>query len=138
MKKRLIPTAATVVVFALLCLLGRTWLKNLYLFEWTARHNYLYLWAAVLVLALLGESILAWSITAGNLAGVVLGQCLGDVLVAQKVAKLPPDASDSAVYQAHYHHGVWIWLCVVFAFFVAGVLVSVWQRRKQDKVSSKE
>lgn len=129
-KERLVPAAVTAATFGSLYLLGQTWLKNIYLFEWTARHNYLFLWAAALVLALLGKAILSYSITLGSLVGVLFGQLFGDFLVAQKVAKLSPGASDSAVYQAHYHHGVWIWLCVIFLFFAVGVLISL--RQKQE------
>lgn len=120
------PVVTTAVVFGLLYILSRTLLANVYLFEWTARHYYLLLWVAALALGFSKAKILSYSITLGNLVGLVIGQLLGDFIVAQRVAQLPPDVGGSTQYWANYHHGVLIWLIVVLAFFLAGLVLNRW------------
>lgn len=121
--KRLFPCGVAAVGFGALGLVSRLWLQEFYLFEWTARHSYLFLWAGALVLGSLGYGILSYSITAGNAAGVVIGQFLGDLLAARGERKVLPDMKPDMVERLTSHRGVLIWLVTVAAFFVGGMVI---------------
>lgn len=132
-RKKLASCAVVAAAFGLLYLLSMTVWKDVYLFEWTAWHKYLYIWAVALAFGAGGLTTVAYSVTLGNLAGILLGQFLGDFLVAQKVAKLPPNAGNAEVYLANYHHGAFIWAATVLAFFLIGLTVALWRKWKRPR-----
>lgn len=130
-KPKLRSCAIVVAVFGVLYLLGHTCLRNVYLFEWTARNNYLFIWVVALAAALDGAAVLSYAITLGNVVGILFGQFFGDFLVAQKVAKLAPDASSDMRSWAYLHHGAFLWLGVVLAFFLGGLVLNWWVKKRQ-------
>ena len=82
--------------------------KGMYLFGWTVHNKYWYIWVVSLALALIGSKIWAWTITFGNLAGVVIGQFLGDLLY------------QLGFFHDGFHPGFRIWILFVLASFAIG------------------
>lgn len=121
--KKLVCLLTTVLLFLPLYGLSATALQDLYLFEWTARHKYIGLWAIALVFLLLGKLFLTYAVALGNLTGILAGQFLGDWLRAQSIQKITPDMNAETVYHMYHHPGVEIWLAVVALFILASVLL---------------
>lgn len=59
----------------------------------------------------------------GNLAGVVIGQIAGDVIVKLNTAKITPATTPGEAEQLHSHPGFLIWLGMILAFYVVGVVI---------------
>lgn len=112
-----------------LYLLSRTCLREMYLFEWTARNNYLYLWVGSLLLLLCGRELLSLSLTVGNIAGILVGQIVGDWLRARNIAKVTPEMDPAMKAQLYHHPGFELWLATVLVFFCADLLVTVWKKK---------
>lgn len=129
--KKLVCLLTTALLFLILYGLSMTALQDFYLFEWTARHKYIGLWAIALVLLLLGKLFLAYAVALGNLAGILTGQFLGDWLRAQSIQKITPDMNAETVYRMYHHPGVEIWLAVVALFVLASALLHLARKRSQ-------
>ncbi len=99
--------------------LGQT--GGLYLLGWTTHNLYWGFWVLPILLAALGRNLWAWSITWGNLIGVLLGQTLGEYLEALDVDNL-----------MDFHKGFQIWIGCVLLGIVAGAVgeLILKQRRK--------
>lgn len=90
---------------------------GLYLLGWTTHNRYWYIWVISLALALCGFDVMAWTITVGNVIGVVVGQLLGDYLHQFRDLK---ELAFSGV-----HPGFRIWITCVVASFLIGVTMEV-------------
>lgn len=62
-------------------LLSQTVFHEIYLFEWTAAHYYLCVWVASVTFCFLEMYKAALITTAGNWAGILIGQVLGDFII---------------------------------------------------------
>ena len=82
--------------------------KGMYLFGWTIYNNYWNVWMISLALALFGSKIWAWTVTLGNLTGVLVGQFLGDFLY------------ELGYFQTGFHPGFRIWILFVLVSILAG------------------
>jgi len=114
-----------IVFFAyVLCyLLSQTVLHEIYLFEWTANHYYLCLWAAPVTFCFLEMYKAALITTIGNWAGILIGQLLGDFILKINAAKITPGLYVGKVWQLKTHYGVLIWLIVFLLSFLVGILI---------------
>lgn len=101
-----------------------------YLFIWTADNNYLYLWIIAILLVILKKPFAAYSITAGNIAGVIIGQYLGDYIYAVRSAKITDTMSAEMIHHLSNHHGAFIWLLVVLLSIAAGILLQIRYAKK--------
>ena len=61
--------------------------------------------------------------TAGNWAGILIGQVLGDFIIKINATKITPDMYIGKVWQLKTHYGVLIWLLVFLLSFIIGMLV---------------
>ena len=61
--------------------------------------------------------------TAGNWAGILIGQVLDDFIININAAKITPDMSAGKVWQLRTHYGVLIWLVVFLLSFGIGIRV---------------
>ena len=94
-------------------------LADVYLFEWTGRRFYLYIWVSLpFFIFVLKDFVAAWIITIGNLAGVVIGQLWGDYLIYINSFKITPEMDAEMVYHLQYHYGAFIWLFIILACFI--------------------
>ena len=111
------------LAYVLCYLLSQTVLHEIYLFEWTASHYYLYLWAAPITFCFLEMYKAALITTIGNWAGILIGQVLGDFIIKINAAKITPDMYVGKVWQLKTHYGVLIWLAVFLISFIIEIIV---------------
>ena len=104
-------------------LLSQTVLHEIYLFEWTADHYYLCLWAASVTFYFLEMYKAAFITVMGNWAGILIGQWLGDFIIKINAAKITPDMYVGKVWQLKTHYGVLIWLTVFLISCIVGIIV---------------
>ena len=104
-------------------LLSQTVFHEVYLFEWTADHYYLFLWAAPVTFCFLEMYKAALITTIGNWAGILTGQVLGDFIIKINTAKITPDMYIGKVWQLKTHYGVLIWLAVFLISFIIGIRI---------------
>ena len=102
-------------------LLSQTVLHEIYLFEWTADHFYLYLWVIPAAFCFLNKFWAAISTTIGNWVGILIGQVLGDLIIKINAAKITPDMYVGKAWQLRTHYGVLIWLAVFLLSLIVGI-----------------
>ena len=124
-RSKVTAMTAAVIIFGGLYALSRTLLQNVYLFEWTSRNLYLYIWIPALILAVLNKTAVSYAITLGNLAGVVIGQLLGDFIISQNAKLITPETTPDMEYYLTYHQGAFIWIITVLAFTVLGIVLKI-------------
>ncbi|TCS90628.1 hypothetical protein EDD65_104171 [Keratinibaculum paraultunense] len=110
--------------FIILYIISKLFLSNLYLFEWTARNFYLYLWLIVIILTCYKKYYIAASLVIGNLIGVFIGQFLGDYLLYLNIQKITQDMSNEKVAMLHLHHGVTIWIITILICLIIGIIIT--------------
>lgn len=114
----------TIIIFAALYLLSKTVLSQLYLFEWTARHHYLYVWMFSIILLYCKKSIISFSITCGNLFGILIGQFFGDYIRYKNILKITAVMSSEQKDSLYHHPGVEYWIITIIIFTILGILVN--------------
>lgn len=81
-KRKLVSDFADRILGYVVCyLLSQTVFHEIYLFEWTAAHYYLCVWVASVTFCFLEMYKAALITTAGNWAGILIGQVLGDFII---------------------------------------------------------
>ncbi|MDO5726051.1 MAG: hypothetical protein Q4P29_07140 [Tissierellia bacterium] len=120
--------ALLLLPFLILFIISKTLLKDLYLFEWTSRHLYLYIWVLVLAFVLTDNKILAKAIVYGNIAGIIIGQFLGDFIRNQNISKITSDMNAEQIYRMHKHPGFQIWIIVMI---ISIVISLIFKKRKK-------
>ena len=88
-----------------------------------AAHYYLCVWVASVTFCFLEMYKAALITTAGNWAGILIGQVLGDFIIKINATKITPDMYIGKVWQLKTHYGVLIWLLVFLLSFVIGMIV---------------
>lgn len=116
------------IPFISLFLISKLFLSDIYLFEWTARHHYLFLWVAVILLVLIDRVHLATALTIGNVVGVLVGQFLGDLIRNQSLSQITPEMSGEEVYRLSHHPGFEIWLATIGVCFLVVVVKNIFWR----------
>ena len=114
----------TIIIFAALSLVSQTVLSKLYLFEWTARHHYLYVWIFSIILLYFKKSIISFSITCGNLFGILIGQFFGDYIRYKNILKITASMSSEQKDSLYHHPGVEYWIITIIIFTILGILVN--------------
>jgi len=109
--------------FGALYFVSMTIFKDIYLFEWTARNRYLYIWVLIAILTIFGKKYTALSLTVGNLIGIIAGQLSGDYIKNENIKKITETMEAHEVYRLHTHYGFYIWVLTLVIFLVIGVVV---------------
>ena len=109
--------------YVLCYFLSQTVFHEIYLFEWTADHCYLFLWAVPVTFCFLKMYKAALITVIGNWTGILIGQLLGDFIIKINAAKITPDMYIGKVWQLRTHYGVLIWLAVFLISFMIGIIV---------------
>jgi len=114
----------TIIIYVALYLLSQTVLSKLYLFQWTATHHYLYVWIFSTVLLYCKKYIVSFSITFGNLFGILIGQFFGDCIKYKNILKITAEMSLEQKYTLYHYPGVEYWIVTIIIFTVVGILVN--------------
>lgn len=132
---KILHFCCTALAFWTLYYLSLVIFQRLYVFEWTAVNNYLYLWAVAFILILFNRTAISYCITFGNIAGILVGQFLGDALQAANMSKITETSTVEEIHHLSLHYGVFIWLSVVLLFVVSGVLVIKMKKKAGQNIS---
>ena len=132
MNRKSIYIIITTVSFCALYAVSKLWLHNLYLYEWMT-HNWavpLFIWVLVQILILMKRIIPAVLIAVGHIVGTVLGQWIGDELLKRNQALISPDMSSGQIHHLDTHYGFAIWVIILAAFLIAGIIAEAVHRKK--------
>jgi len=128
-KNRMIFLTFFILPFFILYTISTLFLSHLYLFEWTARNFYLYLWLIVIILTCYKMYYISASLVIGNIIGVFIGQFLGDYLLYLNIQKITQDMPNEKIARLRIHHGFTIWIITILICFIIGVIMT-----KQAKI----
>lgn len=131
LKDKAVALIASAAVFGILYLLSMTLLNKVYLFEWTARNLYCYVWAIAAVLIVFDKLIVSYSVTFGNLIGILIGQFLGDFIRSQRMKQITPETTSDVEYLLSYHHGAFIWAITILVCLAAGIAAQIISSRRK-------
>lgn len=131
LKNKAITLIASAAVFGILYLLSMTLLNKVYLFEWTARNLYCYVWAIAAVLIVFDKLIVSYFVTFGNLIGILIGQFLGDFIRSQRMKLITPETTSDVEYFLSYHYGAFIWAITILVCLAAGIVAQIISSRRK-------
>ena len=116
--KQCITLLLTFSIFVFMKEISMRFLSDVYLFEWTGRRFYLYIWVSLpFFIFVLKDFVAAWIITIGNVIGVPIGQVWGDYLIYRNMLKITPETDIEMVCRWQYHYGAFIWPSIILACF---------------------
>lgn len=116
--KQIVTLLITLSIFVAMKVISMRFLADVYLFEWTGRRFYLYIWLSLpFFIFVMKDLIAAWIITIGNVAGVIIGQLWGDYLIYINSFKITPETNDATYWYLMNHKGAFIWLFIILACF---------------------
>ena len=100
------------MIFKILNLISTTKM-TVYLFEWTSRNHYLFLWLFAVLFVIFHKPLIGYAISIGNVFGIAVGQFLGDYIIKINSTKLTINSTPEEYYRFTYHYGVFIWILIV-------------------------
>ena len=136
MKEKSIIKALSVTVFLYLPLyfLSVSALKDIYLYEWTARRLYCGIWVFAILLIAYEHTILSHVISVGNLFGIVFGQSIGDQIIVMQMNRISENSSPEEIYYAQQHYGAFIWGGILLFSIMAGIWFEKKEWQKVDQL----
>jgi hypothetical protein len=136
LKPRLIMVAVELLLFAVLYIVTKLWLSDVYLFEWAGRRLFLYVWVVTAIFALTGRKIASIILTVSSIAGLFLWQFVGDAMRAHNISAITADMDAGLQAELRSHKGAYYWMMTLVVAAVAGVAVEVivakWRKRKEN------
>lgn len=131
--KKLRHALIQMLIFILTFVISRKYFADVYVFEWTSRRYYLYIWLGVLTLTYLDKKYISYAITLANVIGLFIGQYLGDYIQSINMAKITNNTDAENVYRLSTHYGVFIWIfCIMLAILIV-IMISFINRCKKTK-----
>lgn len=118
---KIIVSLFYVLPFIILYVITNIFLSNLYLFDWTARN--LYLWLFVLALKYFEKCKLAIVLNISNIIGLIIGEGLGSYLRQINILSITPYMSNQEIANAHTHYGVIIWFLIIIISMTIAILM---------------
>ena len=122
-KNKIIPCLISLLPFLVLFFITKAWFPEAYLLKWMVNHYYLGLWLIAASISFFHKR-LAYVISFGNFAAVILGQVIGDRIRAYNISTITPDMDAGKTAMLHGHPGFEIWLMMlvltVAIFLIAG------------------
>ena len=128
--KKILPYIIVAGSFLLTYLISRLFLSEVYLFEWSTRNSYWYIWLVALLLVMFGQKIVAYAISLGNIVGLVAGHFLDEFIRPIRMAKITPDMSTEQIYILSNHKAAFYWIETVLIFMVIGIVITCVKRKK--------
>lgn len=121
------------LIFILTFVISRKYFADVYVFEWTSRRYYLYIWLGVLILTYLDKKYISYAITLSNVIGLFIGQYLGDYIQSINMAKITNNTDAENVYRLSMHYGVFIWIFCIMLAVLTVIMVSYYYDVKKLK-----
>lgn len=117
-KMKIFHIFVIMMIFKILNLISTTKM-TVYLFEWTSRNHYLFLWLFAVLFVIFHKPLIGYAISIGNVFGIAVGQFLGDYIIKINSTKLTINSTPEEYYRFTYHYGVFIWILIVIISFLS-------------------
>lgn len=89
------------------------------------------MWLIAIVFIMANKIFISFSVTIGNLIGLILGQYVGDWIRNKTMSQIVPSMDAQTIYELHYHSGVEIWLLTIASFLLTGIVMNcIWRKSK--------
>jgi len=132
-KHHIISIIFQLVAFAVLFIISKLWLGDLYLFGWTAGNYYCYVWVIACLFSFFGKNTIGVSITAGAVLGVFIAEPLGEYIRSVNMSKITEETDAQRQALLSINPGWYIWLLMILAAFFVGILITVIRNLKKKK-----
>lgn len=110
---------------------------------WLFVNHFMYTWVLVIAFSLLNKPYTASSITLGCFLGIVIGQVIGDWIIAINLQKIQDLVNEGIIVTAEQeataslHYGIWpIWFFVIILFLITGVILDYRNKKKKSSLTS--
>lgn len=125
-----IHLAINALIFLAIYALSRTSFQQLYLFEWTSRNYYLFVWIFVIIFIVKGYYKSGYLVSLTNVFAIFFGQYLGDFIRNNRMKEIAPGIDPELAYKLSRHDGWWIWLVLIILSVIIGYIIG----RRNDYV----
>lgn len=105
--------------FLVEAILSQKFLGNFYLFDWTSKNGYWFVWVGIIFSTAKRKPVLSMAIACGNLVGLILGHFLGDFDLWVRLTLYgpnPPNGPSPLSYRYEWK----FWLNLVLLFTIMG------------------
>ncbi len=130
MNKKFITYLLVALPFIIIYILSKIYFTEYYLFEWTTRHYYCYIWVLAFVLILFKKELYSFALSISNVLGIVIGQFLGDFLRNQNMLAITSETDNETIYRLSQHKGVMIWIITMMITIAVVYVINYIVRRK--------
>lgn len=127
-KSKVLSCLICLLPFALLFIFAELF-PTLYLLEWMLRRHFLYLWVAVIVVALINAKW-GYALSFSYLTAIILAQVSGDYLRSRNIMKITVGMRAEEVARLQEHPGFTIWLGLFVLMLVSCGIFFKYQRVK--------
>lgn len=117
-------------VFLAIYLLSKTTFQFIYLFEWTARRYYFFIWIIVIIFIIRGYFKSAYIVTLTNVFALFFGHFFGQYIRNIRMKQIVPGIDPEIAYQLSRNDGWWIWIVLVLLSIIIGYYIG----RKNDYI----
>ena len=101
-------------------ILSQMFLEDVYLFEWTSRHGYWFIWVGIVFSTAKRKPVLSVSIAAGNLLALILGYLFARIDQFIKATQITPDMSPADIAYLLRPMDWRYWINLVLLFTIIG------------------
>lgn len=122
-KKLLVKLLSICLVFLSTYLISILFLQDVYLFNWTARNNYLYFWLIALIWVVFDKYVVAVSIAVGHIVGLFLGIILDKIRLDAVYLQYSMAELTESHNNLLYLKGAYYWFFTVMIFMIVGILL---------------
>jgi hypothetical protein len=129
--KQILIGGILILPFIVLYVISQGFLKDYYLFDWTASHGYIFIWLLVFLFVFLKKYLMAAAISLGNIIGIIIGQFLGDFIRSENVKTVTESMTGEEKYRLQHHYGFEIWLICIFIVIIFVLFLQYFIRRNQ-------
>lgn len=102
--------------FIVTAIISQTLLKDYYLFEWTSRNGYWFIWGGIFFSTAKRKPVVSAAIGLGNIIALILGHFLGelDLMISRYT-------NPNALYYNRNDWSIWLRFCLLFIIMGAAL-----------------
>ena len=102
--------------FVVTAIISQTLLKDFYLFEWTSRNGYWFIWGGIFFSTAKRKPVVSAAIGLGNIISLILGHFLGELdLMINRYT------NPNALYYNRNDWSIWLRFCLLFIIMGAAL-----------------
>ena len=127
--KRLFKVLSILCIYVFIHLISTLYLEEVYIFGWTSRvfRQYFLVWIIPIIWVAFDKYALALTLAIGHLAGLFLGQYIGDLQRANiRLQYTYEELINFHPGLVNQHNGFIIWVFTLFGFTIIGILLQIY------------